>query len=118
MAEEQRKKELELEELKEQDLIEWFESLYEKETFEVEKLGKVFKFKKHYSVKTLTKIHNLEKVTQIKYLISVLSIEPKITLKALEYMDNDFLTKISLKIKEFNDLNLGKNQGASEQKST
>jgi len=115
MENKDRIKELELEKLKETELIKWFEGLYEQETFEIEKMGKVFKFNQHYSVETATKIAKLDKVLQTKYLISTMSIKPKITMKAVEKMDSAFLGKIGLKIKEYNDI-LGKNKGTSEKK--
>ena len=111
----ERIKELELEKLKETELIKWFEGLYEQETFEVERMGKIFKFNQHYSVETATKIAKLDKVLQTKYLISKMSIEPKITMKAIDKMDSAFLGKIGLEIKKYNDI-LGKNQGTSEPK--
>jgi len=115
MENNERIKELELEKLKETELIKWFESLYEQETFVIERMGREFKFNMHYSVGTATKISTLEKVLQTKYLISIMSIEPKITMKAIEKMDSAFLAQIGLEIKKYNDV-LGKAQGTSEPK--
>ncbi|MHA1277087.1 MAG: hypothetical protein ACTSQ8_07870 [Candidatus Helarchaeota archaeon] len=99
------------------ELIQWFEELYEKETFKIEYHGKTFKFKKYFPVSLLSKIENLDTTLKSKYLISFISIEPKISLQAVDHLPTDLMGRIVMKIKEYNNYNLGEQQETSQPES-